>query len=458
MSFFQGEVLLVGIKEGIKVSVGLFVVREFLRARDSKLLWRVILLSLAVTFLASFLCYRLPSTQSTAELITKAIGYVFGIFYLLSLVILYHYTGTELLGPLKKMLSTSLVVPLVFFLSIVYFLPDLAGTVVYVKAEVAIKESIYPLLWAVAGFLIGVSTIKPLSRLKISRFLELPQVFLLLALIKLVGGGIKGFAELSLIPSVQKGLMKFIHDIVHQTFVTIMVPDHPLLKVTTWNFIGILFGEKLTLWLSLFILILPLFLFLKRYLSADIHVPETITTGASRRLYIKRIRNERLLRSVPLAVFLLLVLFTWFSERGETISRLYNPEPVPLVVEEEKVIIPIKSPGADLRDGMLHKYSIDIDGEEVRVLIMQKPDGTLAVCLDACEICPPEGYAQGKEHLLCLYCRTPIPLDSLGKPGGCNPIPINALVTDREVQIPLKEIRKAWEAVRTGKTKERIKR
>jgi hypothetical protein len=58
-------------------------------------------------------------------------------------------------------------------------------------------------------------------------FFALPQLLLFFAMVKLFGSGIKGITELSLIPSVQRGFMKFIHDFVHQTFVMLMVPDHP---------------------------------------------------------------------------------------------------------------------------------------------------------------------------------------------------------------------------------------
>ena len=81
------------------------------------------------------------------------------------------------------------------------------------------------------------------------------------------------------------------------------------------------------------------------------------------------------------------------------------------------------------------------------VLMMKKPDGMLAVTLDACEICPPDGYGQQEGFVVCIYCMTPIPYDTLGRPGGCNPIPLAAEITDTEVRVSLEEIRSKWRAL-----------
>ena len=51
--------------------------------------------------------------------------------------------------------------------------------------------------------------------------------------------------------------------------------------------------------------------------------------------------------------------------------------------------------------------------------------GKLTVDLDACAICKPDGYGQAEGTVICYYCKTLIPLDTVGKPGGCNPVPIS---------------------------------
>lgn len=461
MSGFLAEAFFIGVKEGVKVYVCIFIILSFFRNGERDYPVGPFFAGLIAVSLASFLVIAIHVTAEMRDIIVKMIGYVFGIFYLFSLGALYHASGTDILGPLKRVCSDKLfLIPFVFLLTCVYFIPDMAGASLYVGDMFSLAgDSLSVFFASIIGFLGALLFGRLISRriqLGATRVFGLPQVFLLLALIKLIGGGVKGFAELSLIPSVQKGLMKLIHDAVHQMFLFVMVPDHLLLKVTTWNFIGIFFGDGTAVWLSLIVLLAPLFIFLKKHFTAEIGVPHDIGKGSMRRKFIKSVKDERFLKSIPVFIFAAFILSTWFMEKDESAAKLYNPEPVPLVAEKEKALILIRSPGKDLRDGKLHKFALNIKGEDVRILVMKKDDGTLCVCLDACEICPPEGYAQGEGHVICLYCMTPIAVETLGQPGGCNPIPLRTHLTDTHVLLDVSEILKRWNMVRTGKTREEI--
>jgi uncharacterized membrane protein len=110
----------------------------------------------------------------------------------------------------------------------------------------------------------------------------------------------------------------------------------------------------------------------------------------------------------------------------------------------------------DVMDGMVHKFSLLMDGETVVLLAVRKPDGKLAVCLDACEICPPDGYGQSEDEVVCIYCKTPIPIETLGRAGGCNPIPLDAEVSDVDIRIRVDEIARKWMEVTTGESKKGI--
>ena len=45
-------------------------------------------------------------------------------------------------------------------------------------------------------------------------------------------------------------------------------------------------------------------------------------------------------------------------------------------------------------------------------------------CVDACEICGDKGYYENGSTLTCRNCSAPIVRSSLGRTGGCNPIPL----------------------------------
>ncbi len=456
------EPFLFGIKEGAVVALALWVILSFRPFRDKKAYRASLGLSLLfLAFLSGAMLFG-GVPEGAPEFLRNLAGYIFGILYLGSAAALYRESeeGGEGENSLRRIFYLILPLPLFVFF-VLYFGTGMLGGVIYLRELARLKGlGTIAYVFAGSGFLItsalAVVVMKKVGFLS-PRFLGFPQTLLLLGLILLFGGGTGDGLEFTLIPAVQSGVMKFVHDFVHQTFLLLMVPDHPILSVTAWNFIGFIFRETAGLWLSLLIFIVPLGVFLKRSLTAPVPVPEGIRQGPLRRKIIKDVKDRRWLRSLTIVLFMITVSVLWFQEKGEVGVSFYSPDPIPVTAEGGKIIIPISSPAWDLRDGMLHKFVTSLDGEDVRVLVMRKPDGTLAVGLDACEICPPRGYVQGENHLVCLYCRTPIALESLGSKGGCNPIPLDAVVTDREILIEVKDLRLKWEMVKTGKTKERLR-
>lgn len=461
MNQFAPDAFLIGIKEGLKLSLTAFLVISYIDRERLEGLKKSLYAGILAVSAVSLGVMTVSAGAELREVSVKLIGYSFGLFYLLSLGALFHTTGTDMLGPVGRVMKNNnlVLIPVIFFLSLLYYVPDMAAASLYVGDLFFMSgQRTHIFMLAGAGMLISLTTLLMIRRTRlnavIAPLLGLPQVLLFLALIKLMTGGVKGFAELSLIPSVQAGLAKLIHDAVHQTFVTAMVPDHQILTTTAWNFIGILFGNAVTLWLSLIILVLPLFLFIRKHFSEKAPVPPELPMGAPRRIYIKHFKDMRLLKSIPVFAFLLIITAVWFHEKGESRDALYVPQPSPVAATGGVVAIPLHSPAEDLLDGKLHTYALDVNGDAYRFLVMKRPDGTLSLCLDACEICRPEGYGQGREHLVCLYCKTPIPFETIGEPGGCNPIPVTALVTEKEIRVEVREIVKKWQLVNSAKNRE----
>jgi high-affinity iron transporter len=79
---------------------------------------------------------------------------------------------------------------------------------------------------------------------------------------------------------------------------------------------------------------------------------------------------------------------------------------------------------AQVDDGQLHRYSAQTPAGPVRFFAIRRPDGSIAVALDACQICGAKGYYQQGAQLFCRNCDAPINIASLGARGGCNPIPL----------------------------------
>jgi high-affinity iron transporter len=151
-------------------------------------------------------------------------------------------------------------------------------------------------------------------------------------------------------------------------------------------------------------------------------------TSAARRKALWTTRRERLwMASVYIFSFAFIVMVTASFIYEKSASALSPATEVTFV--EGKVSIPLK----DVYDGELHRYEAKEGGVEVRFWLYQKPDGKIATLLDACEICGAVGFYKGSNGVICKNCAAPINPQSVGMPGGCNPIPLKAQVTDDAV-------------------------
>ena len=79
-----------------------------------------------------------------------------------------------------------------------------------------------------------------------------------------------------------------------------------------------------------------------------------------------------------------------------------------------------------LVEGDLRRYSAEVNGVKVRFLLYRKPDGKVATIFDACEICGSVGFYKASNGIVCKNCAAPINPQSVGQPGGCNPIPLQS--------------------------------
>ncbi|MFZ3437801.1 Fe-S-containing protein [Vibrio harveyi] len=94
------------------------------------------------------------------------------------------------------------------------------------------------------------------------------------------------------------------------------------------------------------------------------------------------------------------------------------------VAADGAVHVPISE---QLIDGKLHRFEwVASDGKVVRFFIIDRFAGEekFGVVFDACMLCGDAGYAQVGDQVVCLACGVHIFIPSIGKPGGCNPIPI----------------------------------
>lgn len=102
----------------------------------------------------------------------------------------------------------------------------------------------------------------------------------------------------------------------------------------------------------------------------------------------------------------------------------------------------MKIKSAEVLDGKLHRYAyISDDGHVVRFFLINRSRGQakIGVVYDACMLCGDMGYLQEKNEVVCLACNVRIFVPSIGKAGGCNPIPLAHAVDGDQIVVS------AWE-------------
>lgn len=96
-----------------------------------------------------------------------------------------------------------------------------------------------------------------------------------------------------------------------------------------------------------------------------------------------------------------------------------------------------------LNDNKLHRFAyITDEGKEIRFFLLNKFEdrSSPAVAFDACSLCGDMGYIKKGGELICIACNVRIFLPSVGKFGGCNPIPLEFSNENGTIKIALENV------------------
>ena len=269
------------------------------------------------------------------------------------------------------------------------------------------------------------------------------QSGLLAAVVALLLYGASSIPRLDLFSPLSMKVSKFTHDFIHQGFESMLIPDHFFFNSLTWNFIGFFFSQEVGFWGALILWGVPVLLVILAFTLAPLPSVSHIRQGAQRRRLLAAAITERRYRLI-VPVFALAVFGGSVYQSRYPSVEYWDPKPVPVSASPSgELFIPRKG-DVDLMDGKLHKYLLKQGGREARFFVLMTPAGQLTVDLDACAICKPEGYGQAEGTVICYYCKTLIPLETVGKPGGCNPVPVR--FTDKEdgVHIDAASLLNVW--------------
>ena len=253
-------------------------------------------------------------------------------------------------------------------------------------------------LGVVAAVVFGVMFVKGSVRINLQKFFRVTTVILFFVAAQLVISGLHELSENGVLPSSK----------------TEMAIIGPIVRNDLFFFITILALAAL----------MVLFEVKRRQPGV---LPES---PAERRKAIWSARRERLwMASVYASSFVFIVLVTAEFIYTKSVSALSPATEVTFV--NGQLSIPL----TQVQDGDLHRFAAQENGTTVRFWLYQKPDGKIATVLDACEICGAVGFYKGPNGVVCKNCAAPINPQSVGMPGGCNPVPLKAQVTSDAVII-----------------------
>ena len=146
--------------------------------------------------------------------------------------------------------------------------------------------------------------------------------------------------------------------------------------------------------------------------------------------------NLRYVFSFTLLALLVVVLVQLYWDRVASLPPGLSEALPARLVADNQIHIPVEQ----IRDGKLHRFVwIADDGKAVRFFVInRRPERLrLGVVFDACLLCGDQGYVMEGNQVVCVACGVHIFIPSIGKPGGCNPIPLEGWSNDdTELTIP----------------------
>ena len=334
------------------------------------------ILAIISGMLITFINY--PLTGVLEKAYTSFMFYSFVIILFLSLV-----SGEKVISPV-----------ICIFLALFFPSAQLAAVLIAEASLTGISTYLYSTIGISTGILLFIACLGHLSKLKLKRFFRTDSVMIFIAAFCFLFGGLNEFDSTSIITYLQQGILN------------VLASPRLAMAIT-----------------ALLLFIPPVFVFIKLLLTPE-PVTDSIEVKAEKRKVLAIYIGELIRKGTPLLIALL-VSIVMLHAANLAMNPLFDPEPIPVIAEEGQIKIPLADHRGDISDGRIRKYSFRDKGSVYRLIVLMRPDSEIVAALDACEICPPTGYVQRGEHVICKYCSTPIPLQSLGQPGGCNPIPVN---------------------------------
>jgi FTR1 family protein len=393
------QAFIITLREGVEAALIVGVTLAYLNKIGRNELRKTVYAALAAAFLGSIgVAIAISRTHLNEDVFEGWIMLV-AAFFVVSMVVFMMRTGRKLKGEIEGKVGLLAGNDAWFGLFAFIFLMVLreGAETVLMLAAVSLNSTellsfLGTLLGVVASIAFGVMFVKGSVRINLQKFFRVTTAIMFLVAAQLVISGLHELSESGVIRS-SKREMAIIGPIVSND----------------WFF-----------FVTIFALAALMVLFDAKRREP---VPDS-ASPAARRKAAWTARRERLwMGSVYVFSFVFIAMVTAQFIYSKSVNAL-SPA-IEVAFTNGQVKIPI----AQISDGDLHRFETKNSGMEIRFWLYQKPDGKIATVFDACQICGAVGFYKSGNGVVCKNCSAPINPQSVGTPGGCNPVPLKATQT-----------------------------
>lgn len=394
------EAIVITLREGIEAVLVIAIALAFLRRRKldrlSGALYGGTALALALSVGVAVLATRMTWNQDLAE----GIGELVGAVLVVTLVVWMWRAAPRIKEEIESGLGRATGggegadragVSGVFLFGFAMVFREGVETAIFLSAARFNSEGVSLWLGALIGVALavgfGVLLVRGSVKVPLRPFFTVTSAVLSLLAIQLLVGGLHELSEARLLPA-SKTEMAIIGPLVRSD---LLIFTLTIAIATGWLLLG---GRR------------------------GATVPAAGETGPEARLARATAQRDQARRRwgglVGLAVIAL--LSTAFVQQSKQPKRAPG-QALALVHDEARIDT------TPLADGHVHFYEVPVAGVTVRFFAV-RVGNDVKTCADACEICGDKGYYESGTTLICRNCAAPMVRSSIGRTGGCNPIPI----------------------------------
>ncbi len=406
------EAIIITLREGVEAALVLAIALSFLRRRERPDLVTPLFAGAAVAVVASGIAAFVLGHLTLNEELTEGITMLIGAVLVFSLVWYMWRAGprmkTEVESGMEKAASGLGALGMFLFSFGMIFREGLE-TAVFLSAAHFNSQGVGIWIGALAGLaaatVFGVLFVRGMIRIPLKPFFTVTSAVLSLLGLQLLVGGLHELSEAEVIPSSR----------------------------TEMALIGPIVKSELLLFTLTIALVAGWLLFAPQAAPAAARAG-----GAEARLARARQAEDRRRRrwTGALGLVVVVILATAFVQGSHVPGRA---PAVPLTAAGGTVSID----AAAVADGHIHFYETEIGGQTARFFAI-RVGNEVRTCFDGCEICGDVGYYESGHQLICRNCTSPIATATVGRAGGCNPVPLPSRVDSGRVIVNLADLADGW--------------